>query len=509
MKRHLLLLVALLGCAGPEHHKFGAIQRTDVVTSVNGQAGDVTVGSGALYEANVAALTAVSAASLTEGQAAYVGTLKANFVLTLSSQPAIAFVRIAASGKSGYEWVRQDLSPGWWSSLAWFVNPSTGSDENDGVTSGTPLATFAEQSRRFRGRNLPGTETNSFTITLQASAPDTDYPQIHLGPNYRSASVSVTIQGTVLSVVSVGTIASAVAKLPASNLANSVTVTGFDFSTHIGQLLRIVGTSGTSSTVAAIEAAPSLGVAQLSERLVSGVVSTGFTSGQVVEIPVMTQIPGVTAEGVGVNVFLQDVVVNAAGALALTVPSGLAINRCEVRGGSSSNIQCGSLSTSSSTFVGRTFTLTGQAAFTPTGGSAINATINLSAGPIRNHLSSFGCQNATIAANDGAIVRFNGDFHSFGLASGAVGIDLRPGTAAYFAGAYYGSGNSSGAAAIRAFFNASAEFSKASATMDAGLGCYVDGGDSALSGGTSVAFSATPYPSSGGPSSHGVLMAGL
>ena len=43
--RGLILAAMVAGCAGPGHQKYGAIVRTDVVTSVNGLTGAVNVGS--------------------------------------------------------------------------------------------------------------------------------------------------------------------------------------------------------------------------------------------------------------------------------------------------------------------------------------------------------------------------------------------------------------------------------------------------------------------------------
>lgn len=466
---------------------------------------------------NVAGLAAIDCTSLTVGTTwCYVATYRAWFALVTSTQPVIANVRVTPLNKAGALWLREIESQSWWSTLAWFVDPANSSglasDENSGASALLPLATNAEQSRRFRGRNLPGAETNSYQVTLMSDAADTDYFQVHQGPNYRNANINATLQGTVKSIVAVGVIASAVAKNAAGNLANSITVTGFDFSTHIGQFVRLVGTSGTASVFSTIEAAPSLGVAQLSEQLSAGVLSAGFTATQTVEIPIMTKLPGATAEGAGVQLFIADCVLNAAGAVNITNTSGsVSLNRCEMRGGSTGSIQTaptvGGVTSNGSAFTGRSYNLIGN--FSPTCGAMINGQIILYGAPNRNHLASFGVQNGTVFANDGAIVRMNGDFHCFGLAAGAVGLDLRPGCAAYFAGAYYGSGNNAGAAGIRAFFDAEVLIDKTKATMDAGLGCYMDGGDGALSGGTAVAFAILPWPVGGAsPSGRGTLVNG-
>jgi hypothetical protein len=82
-----------------------------------------------------------------DGTLAYVVSRRAWFKLTrTSTAAALPGVIVPATG--GGNWVRAVESRDWSLQAAWFVNPTTGSDENDGATGPTALATFQELTRR-------------------------------------------------------------------------------------------------------------------------------------------------------------------------------------------------------------------------------------------------------------------------------------------------------------------------------------------------------------------------
>src|SRR5579863_7248619 len=136
-----------------------------ILSNLSGSANVITL-------ANVSALATYASGSLPDGTLVYLQTYKAYFALVTSTQAASTNVRIAASGNAGHLWVRIQESTAWWSQLTWYIDPQntsgTASDENSGASNVLPLSTFAEWSRRMRGRNLPGTETNSFSINLMS-----------------------------------------------------------------------------------------------------------------------------------------------------------------------------------------------------------------------------------------------------------------------------------------------------------------------------------------------------
>lgn len=123
------------------------------VSSLNGQTGVVTA---PLVEANATALAAQASAGLSDGSEAYVVTLRAMFVLQASTATAVPLVNVAASGKSGYQWVRQVVrNPIWEVQFTYSVDPSNtttlASDENSCADDTHPCLTLAEVARRLKG----------------------------------------------------------------------------------------------------------------------------------------------------------------------------------------------------------------------------------------------------------------------------------------------------------------------------------------------------------------------
>jgi hypothetical protein len=479
------------------------------VHTVNGLLGDVVVNA-IQTVATAAALAALPSANFTDGEIAYVQTYKAAFMLIASTQPAAAGVRIAASGKAGYLWVRVVESTAWWSQLTWNVDPSNASgvasDENTGANAtgaGTgPLLTFAEHGRRFRGRYLPNGETNSYTINQLSNGVVNDCAQFHLDPFYRGASINITLQGTVTP-VAVGTIASAVAKNAATNTGNSITVTGFDFSTHVGQNIRLVG---TPTTTAVIEAAPSLGVAQLGEQSVNGTVGAGFTAAQAIEIASLVTLQGVAWSGLGTTLIINDINFGLANPVPLltSLPVLTAgIRRCQFSTGSA-NIYT-SINATACSFTGGSYNVYGSNSMLCS--SFVNTTMFLSGsttvsgGQNRIHLNACGSYNATLTVDDGNTLRLASDFHCFNLPASAIGILQRYGSQVYSAGQYYGSGNGTGSAGVDHMGGCRWYYAN-KPVMDAPLGYYYDSNDIVASGppagGANVAFASLPFPAAAG-----------
>lgn len=258
MKRILILAALALGCSGPAHHKFGAIQRADVVTSVNGQAGDVTVAS--VVFANGVSTGAVQLASLgsssyAEGQLAYVATLKATFDLEASTATTVPLVNFPATGKSGYEWVRKvGRNPTWEVRTSWIVDPQNGgaSDENDGAGSGTPLQTLTELSRRLAGAVLANGAT--VAVSLASDCLNTDKPvwTFSVTPG-AAAGTGLVITGTP-TVIYTGSLTSpfvqqaqgSVATATDNEIADSAVATSFTAAGLVGSGLIYKRTNSTA-----------------------------------------------------------------------------------------------------------------------------------------------------------------------------------------------------------------------------------------------------------------------
>lgn len=395
--------------------------------------------------ANVAALAALPAAGFSAGARAWVTTLRCVFTLNVSTQATAAYVRVAASGKSGYLWQRADTSPAWWSEISLHVNTSTGDDENTGASSGTALRTFAEVNRRMRLRAMPGIETETVTVNLTGDAADTDFLQWHADPNARAANIFVIVQG-VLTAIPCGTIASAVAKAAATNVANRITVTGFDFTSYVGKVIRRVG---TTQTLATVERVISLGVCELSEQYVSGAVGAGFTAGQVVEFVSKPRLAGANV-GIGpaARLALLDVTLSAsAGAFTCTADASVTARNCEIPNGSAWTVTrdlafnaCGLSGTNNVAAAGTVNTICG---------AVVNGSLSLPKGTGRHHLASFGLSNARITGDDEATIRLNTDFHAFNLAANTAAITLGVGGTCYAAQYFYGSGNHATSALVQ------------------------------------------------------------
>lgn len=118
--------------------------------------------SQAYIVANATTLAALDASLLGDGSRRRITTFKAWFFLDKSGTPrtAVPGLHIAASGGSGWWWVRETIPEPFWQAVTdWKISPATGNDENDGTT--LPLQTHAELQRRRAG--FPA---NSLTPTV-------------------------------------------------------------------------------------------------------------------------------------------------------------------------------------------------------------------------------------------------------------------------------------------------------------------------------------------------------
>ena len=452
---------------------------------------------------NSAALAARSAAGLADGTWAFVQTYKTYFCLIASTQPAIANVRIAASGNAGHVWERGYVTePAWWSQLSWFVDPQntsgTASDENSGASSVLPLATFAELSRRFRQRNLPGTETNSWSATLMSDAADTDYFQVHTDQNSRNVVINASVLGTVTP-GAIGVIASATAKNSATNTSNTITVTGFDFSGLIGRIIRLVG---TATTTAVIETAPSLGVATLSEQNQNSSVGAGFTAGQTVELCTYTKLPGITVNGgAGLQVFVSDCKFAVSGLSNLTVEgvqTNLVLTRCELRS------TTGVVRASAINTIGCSFTASTSWEIRGTWNSTSTDFVNVPTivhGQGSNGTDSFGTArglgfvNSCIGLRPYTMLVCASDLHTVNGPANKCVVTVQPSAILQLNGAYYGAGNAASSAGIGLPLGGVVYYSTVPVN-DCGQGVYHGGSAGTIpaptTGGTSVAYGSLP-----------------
>jgi hypothetical protein len=114
-------------------------------------------------------LSGISAAGLTVGALAWVASVGAWFRLQIGALAVDHLTVETASGLAGAQWVRLNLrNPVWEAQTTWAVNTATGSDEAAG-TSGAPLKTLSETSRRLAYATLTGT-----TVTAHGNVAASD-----------------------------------------------------------------------------------------------------------------------------------------------------------------------------------------------------------------------------------------------------------------------------------------------------------------------------------------------
>ena len=148
------------------------------VHSVNGATGDVFT-SGTIFAASVniagTPLSGIASSTLTAGTWAYVATVDAYFRLKQSALAVDNITVVNASGKAGYQWVREDMRNSVWALQAtWSVDPqnttTVASNENSGLNAGAPISSMQELARRLADAVLP----QSLTITMMSSMNSTD-----------------------------------------------------------------------------------------------------------------------------------------------------------------------------------------------------------------------------------------------------------------------------------------------------------------------------------------------
>lgn len=125
--------------------------------------------------ANGAALSALDITAIPEGTSIYVLTYKARFTLDKTTTRTADPDRVLASPSPTSWWIRSEGSgdPFWQSQAAWYIDPSVlhgGSDENDGLTSGTPIKSIAEWRRRVKGARY----TSDVVIRVLSASTNSD-----------------------------------------------------------------------------------------------------------------------------------------------------------------------------------------------------------------------------------------------------------------------------------------------------------------------------------------------
>jgi hypothetical protein len=406
--------------------------------------GLVTGGAG-MVVSNVTALEALSGANYRDGSRVFVQSVGADFVFFTANTTTVDHKMIASvSGMANARWIRDPMpAAGQWNQVSWFVNTSTGSDENDCVSSGTACATFAEVRRRILNRYVPIGNTQSIAITIAGNLGDQDPIAVDMLLVARNLATTVTVMGTPTTAL-LGTVASVTAHNYASNQADQVTITALDWTPYIGKIVRRVGTSGTTGQTSLVVATCGTGCAQMTQVSVFGGPGTAWQAGDSVEALTLPKAQGVRAGFAGtllVGNFDFDPATTSA-VVSVLGPGNAIIFASTFKGSSGGQFtdRGGGIALGGCGFSTRTFLAAGNVSVSWSLLSSV-PTFTLNNSRVgRNEWQDAVLLNSTIALGEYVHVRF----HSLGvysLAAAAAAITMQDGASAAFTDVIYGTGN--------------------------------------------------------------------
>lgn len=168
-------------------------------------------GGGVQALTNIAALSAVVVTSSDDGALSYILSVKDLWVYHTSSTLIPDGITVVAANGPG-NWERANLgSVEWRARTVWYIDPAAGNDENDGLTSGTALKTWAELNRRW-GKNPKFGQ--QITINLLGNIPPADALSITGATN--TDTIFIVGQRTILAS---GTLTNYTSYLPGTSMA--------------------------------------------------------------------------------------------------------------------------------------------------------------------------------------------------------------------------------------------------------------------------------------------------
>ncbi len=269
-----------------------------IVKGATNLIGPVTIAS-----QNVADLTTLAGlddGGLADYSSAFVASNQAYWILDKTSVATVDNVTVRSTRSGSGRWIRdlRSFAPHWVLRTAWYLDPLTGNDENDGGTSSTALLTLREVARRLNN----GMPRNLVTLNVMNNITDAnDYLALEtnvnsqgtLGPTATALAGTAGLNGSNIYLRILGQRVTATFTDPntasttaltmtsnclapdntqgtvgtsgASGLPTILTVSGFDFSSHLGKNIEVL-TSNQANAIGAIGtivAAPSTGVAWL------------------------------------------------------------------------------------------------------------------------------------------------------------------------------------------------------------------------------------------------------
>lgn len=221
-------------------------------------------------------LVGVNTTILKTGSLVYVDSVKAYYTLQKDDTSTADGSSIIAPGNGPGRWFRQDgETEAWATQPEWFVDPVDGSDDSSGATSGQPIQTMAELTRRIGTAFL----RQLTQIHLLGDVPRED-AFVFIGV----VTDRLRLLGEASTTLASGTFTS-VSNLVPGTTRPSVTVAGFDWTPYVGKRVQI-----TASATAAV------GTIFFVEATVSGDVTSAYISTPYFQDIIASPIPLNTTE---------------------------------------------------------------------------------------------------------------------------------------------------------------------------------------------------------------------
>ncbi len=188
--------------------------------------------------ADIAAFATVDDTRIPDGSQKLVRTLWDTFTLDKTSVEVVDGITVVATMSGTGRWLR-DLQPNtiWGNQATWYVDAVAGSDEANGATAGTALATFAEARRRIEPVGVRVAMTINILTDLPAGDP--------VGMSCDGAQL--TIEGTPTTVFT-GTV-NTYTRNVATNVVGTLNNAAWTVADHVGRHLRF--TSGAAAGMGA------------------------------------------------------------------------------------------------------------------------------------------------------------------------------------------------------------------------------------------------------------------
>ncbi len=176
-----------------------------------------------------------------DGDFAYVQSTRATYQLDRTSNATPSSVAVDTFSGNG-QWVFFQASTSWGAQATWYIDPATGDDENDGATTTTALATWAEFTRRVQTVTVPSTTVKILSTTTESI----------VGRFLKGATdASLIVEGVPTVVATADATAFVDPQITSiTNIRGTVTCGDLVFDvSHVGSLLRVAADPTTAVTL--------------------------------------------------------------------------------------------------------------------------------------------------------------------------------------------------------------------------------------------------------------------